>query len=157
MVDSAFFSRRPRNADGSVWIAESVLIIAMRKSSKDFEQIRSSALKSSKVDTTGLGIAVRDFIKAQVQADHTTNVKAKSLELMNAIAAQFQTDATNKRFIELLISRVAQLKLETAQDLDQIPVAIQESMEAAVNANVMSLAGNGIVWLEMVAPSVIKK
>src|SRR5690606_3156128 len=59
VVDSAFFSLRPRNTDGSSWIPADIVIEAIAKSGRDVQRILAEAKKqmveqSQNIDFAGL-------------------------------------------------------------------------------------------------------
>lgn len=164
VIDSAFFSLRPMNDDGSAWVPLKVVAQAISKSSLDFQRIIAEAKASNRhvIDSFDevAKIAAREFIQTMKDSLRTipgNKLKESLIEQIKKMGSEVREEPSdaNKAFIAKLIQEVEKLSLKNLSELDlleapavKVYLAFFQDSFAERLSKMDSIQSNGIVWVE---------
>lgn len=151
VVDSAFFSLRTRNQDGSGWIPASIIIQAIAKSANDFEQIMKKASASIDVSASAKSASrstIDDIKKLLAQAPRS-ELKSQVENFFGQYVQQISGE--DKELESKLLTQLRLINIQSTDDIEQtLPVFEQLFVFALKKQSSpdLKLTGNGIVWVE---------
>lgn len=159
VVDSAFFSRRPRATDGSTWIPLSVVVNSIAKSAADFQRVLMTAsqisMNAEMLETTAResaqgAIALADQALANFKGNQFNEMAQMMLNQMWKSLAQ---DITYVQSSRKLMAITKQIKFSSTADIRTLEPILTAEFKLALQRRIMSLnstriEGNGLAWLE---------
>lgn len=151
VIDSAFFSLRTRNSDGSTWIPINFAIEAIAKSGRDAQRIRANA--TTQIEGIDFPVIANEYvesIKNEVAVLIEGSIKSKVLQLLESFAIQFSEGSPDRVMYRQIISEVKKMTFNGLEDIDQLVPVFEQNMRAMVLSkfSIDSLSFHGIVWLE---------
>ena len=151
VVDSAFFSLRTRNQDGSSWIPASVVMQAIGKSANDFEQIvkMGSLATDVSVGAKSAAHSTIDDIKKILAPASPSELKSQVMSFLQQYIQQLS--GGNKELESKLLTQLNLINIQSSDDIEQtLPVFEQLFIFALKKQTApnLKLMGNGIVWVE---------
>lgn len=155
VVDSAFFSLRPRNTDGSNWIPASIVVEAIAKSGRDVQRILAETKKqiaeqSQNIDFAGLAKETTAGLMEAIIATKATDLRKTTLQMLSEFANQYPNGSSENKAYKQVLAGAQKLAFNRLGDLEQLtPLferAIKELLVPASSAE--GITFNGIVWLE---------
>lgn len=151
VVDSAFFSQRTRNQDGSSWVPASVVTQAIGKSASDFEQIikkASLAMDASASAKLAARSTIDDIKKLLAQAP-LVDLKTQVVGFFQQYVQQI--GGGDKELESKLLAQFDQINIQSPNDIEQAMPAFEQLFVFALkkqSSQTLNLTGNGIVWVE---------
>lgn len=155
VVDSAFFSLRPRNVDGSSWIPANIIIEAIAKSGLDVQRILEEVKKQNAGQTQGLDLAklakeTTSSFKDALVASKATDIKSVTLQMLEQFSSQYPQGGRENKAYQQVLDEARKLKIVSLADLDQLNSLFENALRAMLTplSSVEGISFNGIVWLE---------
>lgn len=155
VVDSAFFSLRPRNADGSSWIPASIVIEAIAKSGRDVQRIlaetkKQMAEQSQNIDVAGLAKETTVSLKEAIVASKATDIRKMTLHMLSEFANQYPNGSSENKAYKQVLAGAQKLVFKRLEDLEQLTPLFERALKELLvpSSAVEGITFNGIVWLE---------
>lgn len=155
VVDSAFFSLRPRNVDGSSWIPASIVIEAIAKSGRDVqrklaETKQQMAEQSQSIDFSGLAKETTVGLREAIVATRTTDIRKTTLQMLSEFANQYPTGSSEHKAYKQVLAGAQKLVFNRLEDLEQLTHLFERALKELLipSSSVERITFNGIVWLE---------
>ena len=163
VIDSAFFSLRPMNEDGSSWLPLKVVAQAISKSSLDFQRIITKVKADNKAVIDGFGEtakqSAREFIQSMKDAlkatpeDKLKEALIAQIEKMGSESGEESNDVT-KALMATVIQEAKKLSVNNLSDLDLLELPVRELFLTFYQdyfteklSKMDNIQGNGIVWV----------
>lgn len=157
VVDSAFFSKRPRNPDGSNWIPEDVIVKAIVKSGEDARQIREKTKKQFAEMLTDEEIRrnaeetladIRALIVPQLKEDQ--QFKALLIEVLNQNISPHPKESLEYKLYAPVLKAAQSMEFRNLNDLKKLLPVLENSLKtmSQIPDALDAISFNGIVWLE---------
>jgi len=155
VIDSAFFSLRPRNTDGSSWIPASIVIEAIAKSGRDVQRIlaetkKQMAEQSQSIDFAGLAKETTIGLKDAIVATKTTDVQKVTLQMLKGFANQYPNGSRENKTYRQVLAGAQKMVFNNVEDLEQLTPLFEGALKDLLipSNSIEGITFNGIVWLE---------
>ncbi len=162
VVDSAFFSKRPRNGDGSTWIPASIVIQSIVKSGQDILKIQEKSNQNSKKElhlhedrmskiAKDSATEMTNIVKKLVKESGNTNIQAATLSILDLIVRSYPESSSQAKMYIQVLNEVKLLTINTIEDIGIIAPIIEQVTLASLTTlsnNSSVFSANGIVWID---------
>lgn len=153
VVDSAFFSLRPRTSDGSSWIPAEIVIGAIAKSGRDMQRILAEsklARASQNVDFERAAKESTAGIKEAVATYKPADIRKFALQILEQFPAQYPEGSPENKAYKRVLKGARRLSLVSLKDLDQLDTLFEQAFKEILvpSSSVNEIGLNGIVWLD---------